>query len=81
MTIHWLQVPSAEEQKILEEIMSDLDRYLGELGEEMRGISEYWGVDLGIVVGLNFAYELRRVRRACFICDTHQLWCILIDHN
>ena len=41
--------------------MSDLDHYLGELGEEMRGISEYWGVDLGIVVGLNFAYELRRV--------------------
>ena len=71
MTIHWLQVPSAEEQKILEEIMSDLDRYLGELGEEMRGISEYWGVDLGIVVGLNFAYELRRVSIVC--CRT--VWC------
>ena len=41
--------------------MADLDHYLGELGEEMRAIAEYWGVDLGIIVGLNFAYELRRV--------------------
>lgn len=49
------------ERKVLEEIMADLDHYLGELGEEMRGIAEYWGVDLGIIVGLNFAYELRRV--------------------
>ena len=55
-------MPNAAERKVLEEIMAELDHYLGELGEEMRGISEYWGVDLGIIVGLNFAYELRRVR-------------------
>ena len=54
-------MPSAWEQKALDKILSVLDHFLGELGEEMRGISEYWGVDLGIVVGLNFAYELRRV--------------------
>ena len=55
-------MPNAAERKVLEAIMAELDHYLGELGEEMRGISEYWGVDLGIIVGLNFAYELRRVR-------------------
>ena len=55
-------MPNAAERKVLEAIMAELDHYLGELGEERRGISEYWGVDLGIIVGLNFAYELRRVR-------------------
>ena len=54
-------MPHAVEQEVLEVIMSELDHCLGELGEEMRGISEYWGLDLGIIVGLNFAYELRRV--------------------
>lgn len=55
----------------MEEIMADLDHYLGELGEEMRGISEYWGIDPGIIVGLNFAYELRRVRLTvpCYTVD------------
>ena len=41
--------------------MTDLDGYFGELGQEMRGIATTAGVDLGIVVGLNIAYELRRV--------------------
>ena len=64
-------MPSAIEREVLDEILSNLDRFLGELGEEMRGISEYWGLDLGIVVGLNFAYELRRVSIVC--CRT--VWC------
>ena len=42
--------------------MGDLDGYFGELGQEMRAIAECLDVDLGIVVTLNFAYELRRVR-------------------
>ena len=42
--------------------MRDIDGYLGELGREMKGVAEYWNVDLGIVVGLNLIYELRRVR-------------------
>ena len=27
----------------------------------MKSVAEYWKIDLGIVVSLNFAYELRRV--------------------
>ena len=41
--------------------MGDLDGYFGELGEEMRAIADFLNIDLGIVVSLNFAYELRRV--------------------
>ena len=41
--------------------MAVLDDLLGELGEEMRSIANYWQIDLGIVVSLNFAYELRKV--------------------
>ena len=55
--------------------MSDLDYLLGELGEEMRGIAEYWRVDLGVIVGLNFAYELRRVSREVTLCDPLMLCC------
>ena len=46
---------------LLDEIMADLDNLLGELGQEMRAIADYWQIDLGIVVTLNFAYELREV--------------------
>ncbi len=46
---------------VLKVVMGDLDGYLGELGEEMRAIADYWEVDIGIVVSLNFAYVLRRV--------------------
>ena len=41
--------------------MADLDKYLGEYGQEMKAIADYWTIDLGIIVGLNFAYEFRRV--------------------
>lgn len=41
--------------------MGDLDGLLGELGKEMKAIANYWQIDLGIIVTLNFAYELRRV--------------------
>ena len=46
---------------LLKVIMADLDGYLGELGQEMRAIADYMELDLGTVVTLNFAYELRRV--------------------
>ena len=48
---------------LLKVIMADLDGYMGELGQEMRAIADYMEVDLGVVVTLNFAYELRRVRK------------------
>lgn len=48
--------------------MRDVDGYLGELGQEMKGVADYWNVDLGVVVGLNLIYELRRVSYVC-VCD------------
>ena len=54
-------MPSKEEEKVLEKIMASFDSHLGELGEEMKSIADYWGIDLGVIVGLNFAYEMRRV--------------------
>lgn len=44
--------------------MANFDDLMGELGEELRGIAEYWGIDLGLLVGLNLSYELRRVMTA-----------------
>ena len=55
-----IQMPK-EIGEVLDELMGDLDGYLGELGEEMRAIAECLDIDLGVVVTLNFAYELRRV--------------------
>lgn len=46
---------------IIEFVMRDLDKYFGDLGKEMTSISEYTGIDLGMVVGLNIALELRRL--------------------
>ena len=55
-----IQMPK-EIGEVLDVLMGDLDSYLGELGEEMRAIAECLDIDLGVVVTLNFAYELRRV--------------------
>lgn len=59
--------------------MGDLNGYFGELGQEMKAISDYLEIDLGVVVALNFAYELRRVSRYCNIClhATHICTCCL----
>ena len=56
---------------LLKVIMADLDSYMGELGQEMRAIADYMEVDLGIVVTLNFAYELRRVSKQCLWLSLH----------
>ena len=53
---------SKELIELVKVVMRDIDGYLGELGREMKGVADYWGLDLGIVVGLNLIYELRRVR-------------------
>lgn len=45
----------------LKELLSDMDGYFGEYGQEMKGIADFFGIDLGIVVTLNMAYDLRRV--------------------
>ena len=46
---------------VVDKLMGNLDGYFGELGEEMEAIANYLDIDLGIVVSLNLAYELRRV--------------------
>jgi len=46
--------------KLLEIIMGNLDSLLGDYGVEMRGVAKAFGIDLGVIVGLNFAYELRK---------------------
>lgn len=46
---------------IVEKLMADLNGFFGELGQEMQAIADYFKLDLGIIVSLNFAYELRRV--------------------
>ena len=45
--------------------MANFDSLMGELGQELRGIAEYWGIDLGLIVGLNLSYEMRRVVCVC----------------
>ena len=59
-TYIYMQIPK-ELSEVFDELMGDLDGYFGELGQEMKAIAECLNVDLGIVVTLNFAYELRRV--------------------
>ena len=44
--------------------MTNFDSLMGGLGEELHGIAEYWGIDLGLLIGLNLSYELRRVTSA-----------------
>jgi hypothetical protein len=46
---------------VIDKLMGDLNGYFGDLGEEMEAIANYLDVDLGIIVTLNLAYELRRV--------------------
>ena len=60
----FLQAPKIVDD-LLKVLMADLDGYFGELGQEMKAIADYWEVDLGIVVSLNLAYVLRRVRVHC----------------
>ena len=59
---------------LLEEIGDNLDKYLGELGAEMRGIAEDMGIDIGIVTMLNFGYELRHV--SLFPCNASGMHCV-----
>lgn len=35
-----------------------------EVGEEIRGIADYWNIDVGIILGMNIIYEARKVRTA-----------------
>ncbi len=46
---------------VIDKLMGDLNGYFGDLGEEMEAIANYLDIDLGIIVTLNLAYELRRV--------------------
>ena len=51
--------------KLVEVVMGSIDGLLGEVGQELKGIAEYWKVDVGLVVGLNYAYEFRMVSVYC----------------
>eukprot|EP01013_Petalomonas_cantuscygni_P004547 TRINITY_DN14943_c0_g1_i1.p1 TRINITY_DN14943_c0_g1~~TRINITY_DN14943_c0_g1_i1.p1 ORF type:complete len:405 (+),score=74.96 TRINITY_DN14943_c0_g1_i1:124-1338(+) len=44
---------------LIEDIAASVDPLLGDLGREMRGIAKTSGLDLGLIVTLNFLYELR----------------------
>ena len=46
----------------MNKILTDLDEVMGnESGEEIRGIAAYWDVDVGIILGMNILYEMRKV--------------------
>lgn len=49
------------EMSAMKELLSDMDGYFGEYGLEMKGIADFFEIDLGIVVTLNMGYELRRL--------------------
>ncbi|XP_065178544.1 N-acylethanolamine-hydrolyzing acid amidase-like [Sycon ciliatum] len=55
------QVHSKEEQAVLNDIGANLDKYLGDLGREMKGVAQVMDVDVGTIVMLNFGYELRHL--------------------
>lgn len=43
-------------------MLANLDKVMGsDSGEEIRGIAAYWDVDVGIILGMNILYEMRKV--------------------
>lgn len=43
-------------------ILANLNAVMGnDIGEEIRGIAEYWNIDVGIILGMNIIYEARKV--------------------
>ena len=43
-------------------ILANLNAVMGnEVGEEIRGIADYWNIDVGIILGMNIIYETRKV--------------------
>ena len=50
------------ERLYVKKILANLDKVMGnEFGEEIRGIADYWNIDVGIIVGMNIIPETRRV--------------------
>ena len=46
----------------MNKILTNLDEVVGnESDEEIRGIAAYWDVDVGIILGMNILYEMRKV--------------------
>ena len=58
---HFFQGGTKIEQSLLVKLMSNMNHYFGEYGEEMKAIANFFGIDLGLIVTLNLSYELRRV--------------------
>ena len=50
------------ERIYVNDILANLDNVMGpEMGAEMRGIANYWNIDVGIILGINIMYETRKV--------------------
>jgi len=46
-----------------------MDEVMGnEIGEEIQGIANYWNVNVGIILGMNILYEIRKVHMHVTIC-------------
>lgn len=52
---------SEVEAEMIEKITSMLEWFVGDLGKEMEAIATEMDADLGLIVALNYAYELRRL--------------------
>ena len=50
------------ERIYVKKILANLDVVMGkEFGEEIRGIANYWNINVGIIIGMNILAETRRV--------------------
>ena len=46
----------------MKKILAHLDDVMGpEMGGEIRGIANYWNIDVGVILGMNILYETRKV--------------------
>lgn len=50
------------ERLYVNKIWAHLNEVMGnEFGEEIHGIADYWGINVGIILGMNILYETRKV--------------------
>jgi hypothetical protein len=52
-------VKSPLERELIEKVAASIVPLMGDLGKEIQGMARALGVDVGLMVALNFAYELR----------------------
>ena len=50
------------EKTLVKRVLGSLHKIVGqEFSEEIKGIAEYWNVDVGVILGMNLMYEFRKV--------------------